>query len=86
MIETARKESDVNASEGSRAERYIVQRSLVHVDANGQIVSAEGALRDYWSQIVKQRLRKRSVIIEIPFLGETRRIQLGIRLDEDKFH
>ena len=86
MIETARKESNLNASEGSRAERYIVQRSLVHVDANGQIVSAEGALRDYWSQIVKQRLRKRSVIIEIPFLGETRRIQLGIRLDEDKFH
>ena len=63
--------------------QYLVRRSLVRIDAEGQIVEAEGVLKDYLGQVVKQRLRKRSVIIEIPFLGAKRRIQLGIRLEED---
>lgn len=62
---------------------YIVRRSHVQVDPSGEIVSAKGALQDYLGQIVKKRLRKRSVMIEIPFLGETRRIQLAIWLDGD---
>lgn len=64
-------------------EPYLVRRSLVRVDSEGRIVSAEGVLKHYMGQIVKQRLRKRSVIIEVPFMGELRRIQLGIRLTED---
>lgn len=62
---------------------YIVRRSFVQVDSFGEIISAKGALQDYLEQIVKKRLRKRSVMIEIPFLGDTRRIQLGIWLDGD---
>ncbi len=69
---------------GKNEERYLVRRSLVRTDAHGQIVEAEGVLKNYLGQVVKQRLRKRSVIIEIPFLGTKRRIQLGIRLAEDK--
>lgn len=69
---------------GGKTERYLVRRSLVQVDSEGQIVSAEGVLKNYMNRIVKQRLRKRSVIIEIPFMGEMRRVQLGIRLEEDE--
>lgn len=62
---------------------YIVRRSLVRVDSVGMIISAEGALKRYVEKIVKKRIRKRSVVVEIPFLGENRRIQLGIRLEGD---
>ena len=60
-----------------------IRLSPVKTDESGTIVSAEGALKKYMGMIVKKRLRKRSVIVEIPFLGETRRIQLGIRLEAD---
>lgn len=70
---------------GGRTKQYLVRRSLVYVDPEGQIVGAEGILKNYLGQIVKKRLRKRSVIIEAPFLGEMRRIQLGIRLADDRF-
>lgn len=62
---------------------YLIRCSLVRVNEERQIISAEGALKHYLNNIVKQRLRKRSVIIEVPFLGEKKRIQLGIRLEED---
>ena len=42
-------------------------------------------MKFYMDKIVKQRLRKRSVVIEIPFGGQLRRIRLGIRLEEDEF-
>lgn len=64
-------------------ETYIVRRSLVKVDSDGMIVSAEGALEAFYDRIVQQRLRKRSVIVEIPFLGEIKRIRMGIRLEDD---
>lgn len=63
---------------------YIVRRSLVKADSNGEIISAEGILKEYTSKIVRKRLRKRVVTVEIPFLGEMRRIQLGIRLENDR--
>ncbi len=73
--------------EGERQEAagtYLVRRSLVRVDEEGRIISAEGVLGHYMDRIVKQRLRKRSVVIEIPFLGKKRRVQLGIRVEGDE--
>lgn len=61
-----------------------IRLSPVKTDENGAILSAEGALKNYMGMVVKKRLRKRSVIVEIPFLGEMRRIQLGIRLEADE--
>lgn len=88
MIETAGgeevKEGTDKTNDGDPI-RYLVRRSFVRVDTKGQIVYSEGVLKRYMGQIVKQRLRKRSVIIEIPFFGELRRINLGIRLEGDPF-
>lgn len=63
---------------------YIVRRSPVRVNEDGEIIWAGGALEANIKHIVKKRLRKRSVVIEVPFLGETRRLQLGIRLEGDE--
>ena len=60
---------------------YLVRRSPVRVSGEGEITEAGGFLKDYLDKIVKKRLRKRSVTIEIPFLGENRRIQVGIRVE-----
>ena len=59
---------------------FLIRRSAVTVDAEGNILTAEGPLKEFVGQIVKKRLRKRSVVIEIPFLGEKKRIALGIRV------
>ncbi|MCI9584583.1 hypothetical protein D3Z50_20225 [Clostridiaceae bacterium] len=59
----------------------LVRRSPVRVSGEGEITEAGGFLKDYLDKIVKKRLRKRSVTIEIPFLGENRRIQVGIRVE-----
>lgn len=64
-------------------DEYIIRRSYVQVDTEGNICFAEGVLKDFTENIVKKRLRKRIVVVEIPFLGEKRRIQLGICLNED---
>lgn len=67
----------------NKKEYYLVHRSLVRTDSEGKVIAAEGVLKNYIGQIVKQRLRKRSVIIEIPFMGAKRRVQLGICLEGD---
>lgn len=69
--------------ESIQDEMHVVRRSLVQVDEEGQIVTAEGPLGKYLGCIVRQRLRKRSVWIEKELLGETREILLGIRLETD---
>lgn len=63
---------------------WIVRRSLVEVDRDGMIISADGALNEFVPNIVRKRLRKRIVVVEIPFLGKMRRIQLGVRLAADE--
>lgn len=64
-------------------EGHVVKRSLVEVDDEGMIVHADGAVGVYLRQIVRQRLRKRYVCVEQEFLGEKRRIYLGIKLKGD---
>ena len=63
---------------------YFIRPSLVWTDETGEIKGANGILGEYLDKIVKQRLRKRSVVIEIPFCGKIRRMRLGIRLAGDK--
>lgn len=62
---------------------YVIRCSVVEVDSNGNIISAEGILKDLIGKIVKKRLRKRRVLVEIPLLGRKRKIQIGICLKTD---
>ncbi|NBI72111.1 hypothetical protein D3Z50_13775 [Clostridiaceae bacterium] len=62
---------------------FIIRRSPVKVDEDGKIIWAGGALTAYTDRIVKKRLRKRYIVVEIPFLGSARRVQMGIRLEGD---
>ncbi len=63
---------------------YVIRRVLVRVNETGEIEEAEGVLRSNLGRIVKKRLRKRVVVIEIPFLGEMRLFPIGIRLEGDR--
>ena len=62
----------------------LVRRSLVTLDKDGNILKAQGPLAFFQDKIVRKRIRKRIVTVEIELLGEKRRIELGIRLSEDK--
>ena len=46
-------------------------------------MSAEGVLGGLLGQIVRKRLRKRVVTLEIPFLGQMRHVELAIRVEGD---
>ena len=50
----------------------------------GTIPTAQGPLSFFLEKIVRKRIRKRIVTVEVELLGEKRRIELGIRLPEDK--
>lgn len=87
MIRAGESMGQANAGGGKAAGTalaYLVRRSLVETDETGTIIRAQGALEKYLDRMVMQRLRKRSVIIEVPFLGTMRRVQLGIRLAGDE--
>lgn len=72
-----------NKKEAAALEYYLIYPSLVQVDKEGKIINAEGFLSCYIDKIVKQRLRKRSVVLEIPFGGKKKKVRLGIRLEGD---
>lgn len=61
----------------------IIRRPLVKININGELVFEEKILEKYAKMIVKKRMRKRSIVLEIPFLGEKKKIQLGIQLEDD---
>lgn len=69
--------------ENIQSEGHLVRRSLVKLDEEKQIIEADGAVGKYFDQIIKQRIRKRYVLIRQRFLGREREIILGIRLEED---
>ena len=69
--------------ENIQSEGHLVRRSLVELDEEKQIVAAEGAVGKYFEHIIKQRIRKRYVLIRQQFLGKDREIILGIRLEDD---
>ena len=66
---------------GQKEYQYIVRRSLVTLDENGAIIKADGPLSFFLDKIVRKRIRKRVVTVEVEILREKRRIELGIRLD-----
>lgn len=64
--------------------QHTVRRFLVQVNEAGEIVSAEGILGESLGQIVRKRIRKRVVTLEVPILGVMRRIELAIRVKGDE--
>ena len=70
--------------ENIQSEGHLVRRSLVKLDEEKQIIGAEGAVGKYFDHIVKQRVRKRYVLIRMKLLGKDRKILLGIKLEEDE--
>lgn len=66
-----------------QSEGHVVRLSNVTLDDERQITAADGAVGKYFDQIVKQRVRKRYVLIRQQFLGKERKIMLGIRVDEE---
>ena len=62
---------------------YIIRRLPVRLNEEGDIIAAGGVLKDNLGSIVKKRLRKRVVVIEIPFLGEMRRVEMGVKVEKD---
>ena len=64
--------------------QHTVRRFLVQVNEAGEIVSAEGILGESLGQIVRKRIRKRVVTLEVPILGATRRVELAIRVKGDE--
>lgn len=80
----AKKEDSCKKKRNRQNSEYLIRPSLVWVNEERQIWKAEGILGSYMDRIVKQRLRKRSVVIEIPLCGKMRRVRLGIRLEGDE--
>lgn len=61
---------------------YVVRRSPVWINEKGEIIEAGGVLKENLGRIVKKRLRKRIIVIEVPFLGEMKRIEIGIKVEK----
>ena len=61
--------------------QHTVRRFLVQVNEAGELVSAGGISL---GQIVRKRIRKRVVTLEIPMLGAARRVELAIRVKGDE--
>lgn len=70
--------------ENIQSKGHLVRRSKVTLDEEKRIVAADGAVGRYLDQVVKQRIRKRYVLIQQRFMGKERKILLGIRLEEDE--
>ena len=66
-----------------QSEGHVVRLSNVTLDDERQITAADGAVGKYFDQIVKQRVRKRYVLIRQQFLGKERKTMPGIRVDEE---
>lgn len=77
-------EEEQHFLEEIQSEGHIVRRSLVRLDPDRKIIEADGPVGRYMDSIVRQRVRKRYVLIEKNLLGEKRKILFGIRLEEDK--
>lgn len=57
--------------------------SYIHVDRNRKLDTIIGPLRSYRENIVRLDLPHRRAIVELPVLGEKRRIKFGLWLDAD---
>ena len=61
----------------------LMKVSYVHKNNHGNISTVIGPLQSYTEHIVKLDLPHRRAIVEIPMLGEGRRVKFGLWLDVD---
>lgn len=77
-------ESLITVEEEDGKEEYIVKRSEIRTDEEGNIVWAGEPLSQYLGNVIRKRLRKRYVVIEKELFGKTRTILLSIRLEGEE--
>ena len=63
---------------------HTIRRFLVRANDAGEIEWAEGVLGQMLPQIVRKRLRKRIVTIQVHLLGEKRQVELAIRMEGER--
>lgn len=61
----------------------LMKVSYIHMSGRGKLDVVIGPLQSYIDQIVRVDLPHRRAIVEIPILGEPRRIKFGLWLDKD---
>ena len=73
-------ESLITVEEKDGKEVYLVKRSEIQVDEEGNIVWAGTPLSRYIGNVVRKRIRKRYVVIEKELFGKKRTVLLSVRL------
>ena len=73
-------ESLITIEQAEEKEEYIVKRSEIETDEEGNIVWAGAPLSQYLGNVVRKRIRKRYVVIEKELFGKKRTVLLSIRL------
>lgn len=61
----------------------LMKVSYIHMSGRGKLDQVIGPLQSYADQIVRVDLPHRRAIVEIPILGEPRRVKFGLWLDKD---
>lgn len=61
----------------------LMKVSYIHTSGRGKLDQVIGPLQSYVDQIVRVDLPHRRAIVEIPILGEPRRVKFGLWLDKD---
>ncbi len=62
----------------------IMRVSYVHVDNKGRLDKVIGALGSYTDHIVKVDIAHRRAMVEIPMLGEKKKVKFGLWTDRDE--
>lgn len=73
-------ESLITIEQAEEKEEYIVKRSEIEIDEEGNIVWAGAPLSQYLGNVVRKRIRKRYVVIEKELFGKKRTVLLSICL------
>ena len=61
----------------------IMKVSYVHLNKNGKINMVIGPLQSYTDRIVRVDVPHRRAIVDIPIMGESKRLKFGLWLDKD---
>lgn len=69
---------------GQKLGEAVVRLTAVETDAEGKIISVDGALASFEKDAVKVNLHKRYASVKTQMLGEDRTLVFGIRLNKDK--
>lgn len=77
-------ESLITTEKEDGKEEYVVKRSEIRIDDEGNIVWAGEPLSQYLGNVIRKRVRKRYVVIEKELFGKTRTILLSVRLEGEE--